>query len=51
MDVRRAQKLTEASGSAHARDALRDSEQSLRDILDNTTAVVFVKDLELACSR
>jgi PAS domain S-box-containing protein len=47
MDLRRAQKLTETSGSAHARDALRDSEQSLQDILDHTTAVVFVKDLEL----
>lgn len=47
MDVSRAQKLTETLGSAHARDALRDSEQSLQDILDNTTAVVFVKDLGL----
>src|SRR5271170_3050592 len=28
-------------------EALRKSEQRLQDILDNTTAVVFVKDLEL----
>jgi PAS domain S-box-containing protein len=28
-------------------EALRESEQRLQDILDNTTAVVFVKDLEL----
>jgi hypothetical protein len=27
----------------------RASEQRLQDILDNTTAVVFVKDLELRC--
>jgi c-di-GMP phosphodiesterase len=30
-----------------AEDALKQSEQRLRDILDNTTAVVFVEDLEL----
>ena len=30
-----------------AEDALKQSEQRLQDILDNTTAVVFVKDLEL----
>jgi PAS domain S-box-containing protein len=30
-----------------AEEALRTSEQRLQDILDNTTAVVFVKDLEL----
>jgi PAS domain S-box-containing protein len=30
-----------------AEEALRASEQRLQDILDNTTAVVFVKDLEL----
>jgi PAS domain S-box-containing protein len=30
-----------------AEEALRKSEQRLQDILDNTTAVVFVKDLEL----
>jgi PAS domain S-box-containing protein len=30
-----------------AEEALRESEQRLQDILDNTTAVVFVKDLEL----
>src|SRR6516162_3935942 len=28
-------------------EALRDSEQRLEDIIDNTTAVIFVKDLEL----
>jgi len=28
-------------------EALRDSEQRLQDIVDNTTAVIFVKDLEL----
>jgi len=30
-----------------AEEALRESEQQLRDIVDNTTAVIFVKDLEL----
>ena len=30
-----------------AEEALKQSEQRLQDILDNTTAVVFVKDLEL----
>jgi PAS domain S-box-containing protein len=30
-----------------AEQALRESEQRLQDIIDNTTAVVFVKDLEL----
>jgi PAS domain S-box-containing protein len=29
-----------------AEDALRESEQRLQDIVDNTTAVIFVKDLE-----
>src|SRR5580692_131165 len=29
------------------REALRESEQRLQDIVDNTTAVIFVKDLEL----
>ena len=33
-----------------AKEALRASEQRLQDILDNTTAVVFVKDLELRYS-
>jgi PAS domain S-box-containing protein len=28
-------------------EALRDSEQRLQDVIDNTTAVIFVKDLEL----
>src|SRR6516162_3079452 len=32
---------------AHAEKALRESEQRLQDVVDNTTAVVFVKDLEL----
>ena len=32
---------------ARAEKALRESEQRLQDIVDNTTAVVFVKDLEL----
>jgi two-component system cell cycle sensor histidine kinase/response regulator CckA len=30
-----------------AEDALRESEQRLQDVVDNTTAVIFVKDLEL----
>jgi PAS domain S-box-containing protein len=30
-----------------AEEALRDSEQRLQDVVDNTTAVIFVKDLEL----
>src|SRR5271166_1455316 len=30
-----------------AEEALRESEQQLRDIVDNTTAAIFVKDLEL----
>jgi PAS domain S-box-containing protein len=30
-----------------AEQALRDSEQRLQDVVDNTTAVIFVKDLEL----
>jgi PAS domain S-box-containing protein len=30
-----------------AEEALRESEQRLQDVVDNTTAVVFVKDLEL----
>src|SRR5208337_4752130 len=33
--------------SKRAEEALRESEQRLQDIVDNTTAVVFVKDLEL----
>src|SRR6516164_7810154 len=32
---------------ARAENALRESEQRLQDVVDNTTAVVFVKDLEL----
>jgi PAS domain S-box-containing protein len=39
--------LTESSEDGRAAEALRKSEQQLQDILDNTTAVVFVKDLEL----
>jgi PAS domain S-box-containing protein len=37
----------EAGEQQRAEEALRASEQRLQDILDNTTAVVFVKDLEL----
>ena len=33
--------------SKRAEQALRESEQRLQDVVDNTTAVVFVKDLEL----
>src|SRR5450755_3240657 len=39
--------LTESVEDGRAAEALRKSEQQLQDILDNTTAVVFVKDLEL----
>jgi PAS domain S-box-containing protein len=40
--------LPDGSGEPQqAEEALRASEQRLQDILDNTTAVVFVKDLEL----
>jgi PAS domain S-box-containing protein len=39
--------LTESGERQQAEEALRASEQRLQDILDNTTAVVFVKDLEL----
>jgi len=37
----------ESGERGQAEEALRKSEQRLQDILDNTTAVVFVKDLEL----
>ena len=37
----------ESGERGRAEEALRKSEQRLQDILDNTTAVVFVKDLEL----
>ena len=37
----------ESRERGQAEEALRKSEQRLQDILDNTTAVVFVKDLEL----
>jgi len=30
-----------------AEEALRESERRLQDVVDNTTAVIFVKDLEL----
>ncbi|RDJ93281.1 hypothetical protein B4Q13_22950, partial [Lacticaseibacillus rhamnosus] len=33
--------------SRRAGEALRESEQRLQDVVDNTTAVIFVKDLEL----
>jgi PAS domain S-box-containing protein len=39
--------LAESTERQRAEEALRASEQRLEDILDNTTAVVFVKDLEL----
>ena len=39
--------LTESGERQRAEEVLRASEQPLQDILDNTTAVVFVKDLEL----
>src|ERR1700675_561071 len=39
--------LAESGERQRAEEALRISEQRLQDILDNTTAVVFVKDLEL----
>jgi PAS domain S-box-containing protein len=39
--------LTEIGGRQLAEEAIRTSEQRLQDILDNTPAVVFVKDLEL----
>jgi PAS domain S-box-containing protein len=39
--------LAETSERQRAEEALRASERRLQDILDNTTAVVFVKDLEL----
>jgi PAS domain S-box-containing protein len=39
--------LAESNERQRAEEALRASEQRLEDILDNTTAVVFVKDLEL----
>ena len=39
--------LAEIGGRRRAEEALRASEQRLQDILDNTTAVIFVKDLEL----
>src|SRR6266436_8593392 len=39
--------LAESGERQRVEEALRASEQRLQDILDNTTAVVFVKDLEL----
>src|SRR6476660_1368583 len=39
--------LAESGERQRAEEALRASEQRLQDILDNSTAVVFVKDLEL----
>src|SRR6201998_1118953 len=39
--------LAESDERQQAEEALGASEQRLQDILDNTTAVVFVKDLEL----
>src|SRR6266436_4456236 len=39
--------LAESGERQRVEEALRASEQRLEDILDNTTAVVFVKDLEL----
>jgi PAS domain S-box-containing protein len=42
-----AELLQENSDRRRAEEALRASEQRLQDIIDNTTAVIFVKDLEL----
>jgi PAS domain S-box-containing protein len=39
--------LAESGEAQRAEEALRVSEQRLQDIVDNTTAVIFVKDLEL----
>jgi len=39
--------MAEINERRRAEEALRISEQRLQDILDNTTAVVFVKDLDL----
>ena len=39
--------LAEIGGRQRAEEALRASDRRLQDILDNTTAVIFVKDLEL----
>ena len=39
--------LAENAERKRAEEALRESEQRLQDIIDNTTAIVFVKDLEL----
>ncbi len=39
--------LAEIGGRQQAEEALRASERRLQDILDNTTAVIFVKDLDL----
>src|SRR6201997_1885723 len=39
--------MAEISERRRAEEALRASEERLQDILDNTTAVVFVKDLDL----
>jgi PAS domain S-box-containing protein len=38
---------TEINERRRAEEALRKSEQQLQDIVDNTTAVIFVKDLDL----
>ena len=38
---------TENAERNQAQKALRESEERLQDIIDNTTAVVFVKDLNL----
>jgi PAS domain S-box-containing protein len=42
-----AELLQENSDRRRAEEALRASEQRLQDIIDHTTAVIFVKDLEL----
>src|SRR5260221_9441288 len=39
--------MQENSDRRKAEEALRASEERLQDIVDNTTAVIFVKDLEL----
>ena len=39
--------MAEINERRRAEEALRISEQRLQDVVDNTTAVVFVKDLNL----
>jgi PAS domain S-box-containing protein len=39
--------VRDITGRKRSEEALRESEQRLQDIIDNTTSVIFVKDLEL----